>query len=245
MEKKEKKVVMSAQVFGKGNSGKHPFNPDKMDWLNGSLSTVGNNVKTFTDKEGKENKSFFITVQPSVRGEDGKTRYSVAPNDKGKDKLVAGGKYVVAEPVFVKIVYDPEKGDLHGLMKELRRYEKGTDEAPAKNSFSLMKVKYSNIPEVGRDGSPMTTQSGEPMTTNFADVMMFYFADNRLAEFNSIVEKYQPLDLFKEPSVVEYKKKDETPEAEEKPAKTSRKKAEPKEELEELPMDEIDADIPF
>lgn len=181
----------SERIFDKANSGKIPFDKDRIEKVIGMLAGVGEPKDSGTDKV------INIAVQPRVQvGTEYKYTFSVNKNNppekqrEYREKMLEKG-YVEQAPVFLKIKYDPSKSDMYALLKEMTRY----DPASGKKSFNAISAQYTVIEDKNKDGTPRTTDFGKPLTSNFASTIFMSYPPEREAEFKAITKEHIYVEL--------------------------------------------------
>lgn len=188
-----------AQIFGKANQGKIPFNKETEATVNGVLTGVGK-PKTLSTGDNV----IVLAIQPKVKiGEEYKYTFSVnknSPQDKQDDyrsKMTERG-YVEKAPVFVRVKYKPEAVQMYEMLSEMVKYDRDS----GKKSFNAIDVRYSVITEK-KDGQPMKTETGREITNNYAAVAWMSYPPEREAEFKEITGKYMFVELGKNAPVQE------------------------------------------
>lgn len=192
MAKKSDKQWDSEQIFGKGNSGKIPWNPDTKAQVYGMLVGVG------APKDSGTDKVINVAVQPKVQVGEKEYKYTFSVNKNNppekqkeyREKMLEKG-YVEQAPVFLKIKYDPSKSDMYALLKEMTKY----DPASGKKSFNAISAQYTVIEDKNKDGTPKTTDFGNPLTSNFASTIFMSYPPEREAEFKAITAKHIYVEL--------------------------------------------------
>lgn len=181
----------SERIFDKANSGKIPFDKDRIEKVSGMLAGVG------APKDSGTDKVINVAVQPKVQvGTEYKYTFSVNKNNppekqkEYREKMLEKG-YVEQAPVFLKIKYDPSKSDMYALLKEMARY----DPDSGKKSFNAISAQYTVIEDKDKDGTPRTTDFGKPLTSNFASTIFMSYPPEREAEFKAITKEHIYVEL--------------------------------------------------
>jgi hypothetical protein len=182
----------SERIFDKANSGKIPFDKDRIEKVIGMLAGVG------APKDSGTDKVINVAVQPRLQVGEKEYKYTFSVNKNNspekqkeyREKMLEKG-YVEQAPVFLKIKYDPSKSDMYALLKEMTKY----DPASGKKSFNAISAQYTVIEDKDKDGTPRTTDFGKPLTSNFASTIFMSYPPEREAEFKAITAKHIYVEL--------------------------------------------------